>query len=298
VYQDFGASELDNSKRVRFRVFVPDNSVDPVQYNRGGAPNISQIRIIGDFQHHLNGTDWTVDDRFMLQSSTFTDPEDGRAKGILYELVTGALPDGFYQYKLHVTYRSGATRIVCDPCTKYGGVSNQNSAVVVGGPDMQMTLLKNPRPLDQLVIYELMPDDFTHFIGGNKAILTIVQEQLDYLQSLGISAVELMPWTQWPGEDYNWGYEPQGYFASTLRYVLSPTDPTEKYFLLKSLIAECHRRGIQVFMDGVFDHVTPSDVASAIGICGRTGVNAPSSAPLRRRRMERIWTSRMDASKT
>src|SRR5947209_1627400 len=61
---------------------------------------------------------------------------DQKAKGWLYKLVTPPLPEGFYQYKLHLTYASGQTRIVCDPCTRYGGATDQNSAFVIGGPKM------------------------------------------------------------------------------------------------------------------------------------------------------------------
>src|SRR5262249_42765777 len=155
---------------------------------------------------------------------------------------------------------SGNTRVVCDPCTRYGGVSDQNSGVAVGGPKMPVVpLLANPRALDQLILYELMIDDFTATIAGNKARLEVVKGRLDHLGRLGVTGVQFMPWAQWPGEGYNWGYEPQGYFAVAFRYVRHPTDPAAKLYLLKSLIAECHRRGLAVLLDGVFDHVTGAD---------------------------------------
>jgi len=43
--------------------------------------------------------------------------------------------------------------------------------------------------------------------------MAAVLEKLDYLQGLGVNAIEFMPWTQWPGTGYNWGYEPQDFFA-------------------------------------------------------------------------------------
>jgi pullulanase/glycogen debranching enzyme len=76
-----------------------------------------------------------------------------------------------------------------------------------------------------------------------------------------------MPWTPWPGAGYNWGYEPQGYFAAAFPYTLNPADPAEKLYLLKQLISECHKLKIHVFLDGVFDHVTPAEAHCGFGYC-------------------------------
>jgi pullulanase/glycogen debranching enzyme len=256
MYEQFGAREVGDTRTARFRLFIPDNTLDPNQYTSGGSPNIAAVHVIGDFQSDLGKTDWTVDPVFELKKTKYTDPADGKTKGWLYELVTEALPEGFYQYKFHITYLSGGKRVVCDPCTRYGGATNQNSAVVIGGPKMDVPRLASPRPLDQLVLYELMIDDFTASILGNKARLAVVRDRIDYLADLGVTAVGFMPWTQWPGEQYNWGYEPQDYFAVAFRYTLNPADETEKLFLLKEVIARCHERGIHVFLDGVFNQVS------------------------------------------
>jgi len=110
-----------------------------------------------------------------------------------------------------------------------------------------------------------MIDDFTVQYRGNRAPLDAVLDKLDYLQTLGVNAIEFMPWTQWAGTDYNWGYEPQDYFAVANPYTLNPANDAEKLFLLKNLVSECHRRGIHVIMDGVFDHVTNLDAANGFG---------------------------------
>jgi pullulanase len=258
MYQDFGAYEVGNSKRVRFQLFIPDNTLDPSQYERGKLPEIQHLHVIGDFQSKFGKKDWELDHQFALDKSQFTDPEDGKTKGWLYELTTAPLPDGFFQYKFHVTYANGNTRTICDPCTRYGGFSHQNSGFVIGGPEMKTDPLSNPKPLNELVLYELMIDDFTATIRGNKAPIAVVgeKENLDYLQKLGVNAIQFMPWTQWPGERYNWGYEPQGFFAVAYPYTLNPIDPTEKLFMLKRLISDCHKRRIHVIFDAVFDHVT------------------------------------------
>jgi pullulanase len=74
-----------------------------------------------------------------------------------------------------------------------------------------------------------------------------------------------MPWTQWPGDAYNWGYEPVSFFSVAYRYTLNPINQAEKLYLLKRLISTCHARGIQVFLDGVFDHVTAADAQRGFG---------------------------------
>ena len=265
MYQLFGACEIDDTRTARFRLFIPDNTLDPGQYTSGKSPNITAVHVVGDFQSNLGKTNWSVDPLFEMKKSKFTDPEDGKTKGWLYELVTGVLPEGFYQYKFHISYVTKQPRWVCDPCTRYAGATDQNSAFVIGGPKMDVARLASPKPLEQLVLYELMIDDFSATILGNKARLDIVRDKLDYLADLGITAIQFMPWTQWSGENYDWGYTPQDYFGVAFRYTLNPVDETEKLYLLKQVISECHARGIHVFLDGVFDHVTDTGSENGFG---------------------------------
>jgi glycosidase len=265
MYEQFGAAEVGNTGQVRFRVFIPDAGLDPGQYQRGQASTIQTIEVFGDFQSALGGVDWAKEPAFTLARSQFVDPADGRAKGWLYELTTGPLPEGFYQYKLWVTFASGAERKVCDPCTRYGGADSQNSAFVIGGPKRDTAPLANPSPPAELVIYELMIDDFTAGFRAGRAPLAAVVDKLGDLQALGVNAVEFMPWTQWPGANYDWGYTPQGYFAVAYPYTLNPADDAEKLFLLKTLVSRCHELGLHVIFDGVFDHVTDAGVASGFG---------------------------------
>ncbi len=265
MYQSFGAREIDDTKCTCFRLFIPDKELDPRQYVRGGSPNIATIHAIGDFQEQLDSTNWLPDQKFKLIKSQFTDPEDGITKGWLYEFKTDVLRDGFYQYKFHITYQSGNTRIICDPCTRYGGMSDQNSGFVIGGPKMQTLPLAHPRPLEELVLYEIMVDDFSANIRGNKAPLAAVRDQMGYLKQLGITGIQFMPLCQWVGDGYSWGYEPQDYFAVAFRYTLNPADPTEKLYMLKRLVSDCHDSGISVLFDGVFDHVASSDSHTGFG---------------------------------
>ena len=95
---------------------------------------------------------------------------------------------------------------------------------------------------NNLVIYELWVYDYT----ANRT-LKGVRERLDYLQQLGVNAIELMPICEFDG-NYNWGYSPNHYFAPDRAYG-SEND-------IKSFIDECHQRGMAVILDMVFNHAT------------------------------------------
>src|SRR5205823_13269696 len=92
--------------------------------------------------------------------------------------------------------------------------------------------------LRDLIVYELMIDDFTDEYRGARAPLDAVRDKLDYLaQALGINAILFMPWTAWPGDGCNWGYNPYQYFSVEYRYANAVNEPAEKLSWLKRLIA-------------------------------------------------------------
>ncbi len=250
MYQEFGVSVDKTTNRVTFRLFLPDNQVDPGQYTRGGSPKIEEIRIRGDFQQLLGGVDWALADAPAMS-------REPHPNGWLWTCTLDTtLPEGYYEYKYFVTFENGTSRWCTDPCTKYGGSGgDENSAFVVGGRRVDVAPIGQRRPAQDLIIYEMMIDDFTAAYRGDRAPLDAVHDRLDYLQALGINAVEFMPWTAWPGDDFSWGYDPFQFFAVEYRYVHDEREPADKIFRLKTLINELHARGIQVIMDGVFNHV-------------------------------------------
>ena len=71
--------------------------------------------------------------------------------------------------------------------------------------------------------------------------------KLDYLEGLGINAIELMPVQEFDGND-SWGYNPCFFFAMDKAY-----GTKEMY---KRFIDECHNRGIAVLFDVVYNHAT------------------------------------------
>lgn len=97
---------------------------------------------------------------------------------------------------------------------------------------------------DQLVIYEMLVQDFAK-PGEETGNFQSVIDQLDYLQDLGVNAIEIMPVQSCPME-IGWGYNCRHYFALRDSYG-RPED-------FKRLIDECHGRGIQVILDMVLNH--------------------------------------------
>ena len=96
------------------------------------------------------------------------------------------------------------------------------------------------RPWHEAVIYELHVGAFGGFDGVRKELLR--------LAALGITAVELMPINDFPG-NRNWGYDGVLPYAPDTAY----GSPDE----LKSLIDAAHDRGLMIFLDVVYNHFGP-----------------------------------------
>ena len=229
---------------VQFRVFLP----------AGPDPQISSITVAGDFQAELGGHAWDFGNGLSLV------PDTGDPRGQFWTATTEPLPKGFYQYKYLVTFTDGSVRYVTDPCARYGGTAQQNSAVVVGGNRLHDSPIQpvagGRLPLADLVIYELMIDDFTAQDRGDRAPLDVVRDRLDDLVGLGFNAILFMPWTAWLNRNFDWGYAPFQYFAVESRYADEADHPEDKLIWLRELVNACHARGIHVIMDGVYNHVS------------------------------------------
>ncbi len=193
------------------------------------APYNKRAAIRGDF------TDWQ--DRELEKS------DDG------YFRATLDLADGDYEYKFCVesnsSWQLGEWICVTDPmATHINELNNDNAIVHVRDGQIELDQYEwrhdmDPLPADvELVIYELHVKDF----GGN---FKGVVDRLDYLSNLNISAIELMPVSEFPG-DTSWGYNPRHFYAVESAYGESAD--------LKNLIDECHGRGIRVIMDLVANH--------------------------------------------
>jgi len=98
-------------------------------------------------------------------------------------------------------------------------------------------------PIAETIIYELHVGTFTE-AGTFEAIIP----QLKQLKELGINAIEIMPVAQFPG-DRNWGYD------GVYPYAVQNSYGGPEGF--KKLIDACHKQGISVILDVVFNHLGP-----------------------------------------
>jgi maltooligosyltrehalose trehalohydrolase len=97
--------------------------------------------------------------------------------------------------------------------------------------------------LQDYIFYELHTGTFTP--AGTFAEIV---SKLDYLRELGITAIELMPVAEFPGRR-NWGYDGVDLYAPHSAY----GGPEE----LKKLVNACHRAGLAVVLDVVYNHLGP-----------------------------------------
>ena len=134
-------------------------------------------------------------------------------------------------YSENLTYPDGAIGQVSAFTIAGDGYTWQNDVVEI-------------KDKGDLIIYELLLRDFT--TSGD---IAGALERLDYIESLGVNAIELMPVQEFDGND-SWGYNPAFYFALDKAYGTS-TD-------YKSFVDECHARGIAVILDVVYNHSSGS----------------------------------------
>jgi 1,4-alpha-glucan branching enzyme len=103
-----------------------------------------------------------------------------------------------------------------------------------------------PKRLEDAVIYELHIDGLG--VGRDPADRGRLQdaiELLPHLRDLGVNCVELLPFSEYEGW-VNWGYATSHYLA--LEYAGGGRDQ------FKHFVRECHRHGIAVLMDVVYNH--------------------------------------------
>ncbi|MEA5593553.1 malto-oligosyltrehalose trehalohydrolase [Rivularia sp. UHCC 0363] len=98
-------------------------------------------------------------------------------------------------------------------------------------------------PLEQMVIYELHVGTFTEE-GTFESIIPRLSE----LRELGVNTIEIMPVAQFPG-NRNWGYD--GVFPYAVQNSYGGVDG------LKKLVDACHKIGMAVVLDVVYNHLGP-----------------------------------------
>lgn len=116
----------------------------------------------------------------------------------------------------------------------------------------------------QSVIYEMHVGGFTKnpnsgVSARRRGTYAGLIEKIPYLQSLGITAVELLPVQQFDEQDATpprqnyWGYSPVAFFAPHNGYA-SRKDPLGAVDEFRDMVKALHRAGIEVILDVVFNH--------------------------------------------
>ena len=128
-------------------------------------------------------------------------------------------------------------------------------------------------PAAETIIYELHVRGFSRHPSSNVAApgtFAAVAEKVSYLQELGITAVELLPVTEWDETDNKflkpetgepllnyWGYNPLSFFALRSGLASRPDEAVNEF---KAMVRSLHRAGIEVILDLVFNHTGESDL--------------------------------------
>ena len=225
-------------------------SVTLCTYAASKTQSAKRVFLLGDM------TDWKLKEDYQLY-------KDGN---YFWITLTGLIPGQEYRFQYAVERADGVKKQISDlysekvlhPDDQYepkkvdpdlldypSGADGYVTVIQPGKPAFEWSdaTLNFQRPnKNNLVIYELWIYDYTE---GRS--LKGLMKRLDYIQNLGVNAVELMPICEFDG-NYNWGYSPNHYFAPDKAY------GTEEMY--KTFIDECHKRGMAVIIDMVFNHAT------------------------------------------
>ena len=155
---------------------------------------------------------------------------------------SGFLPDagaGMW-YRLRLDDQT----LVADPASRFqlAGVHGPSMVVDPAAFAWEVEEWQVP-PFRDWVLYELHVGTFTH-----EGTFAAVIARLPYLKDLGVTAIELMPIAQFPGER-NWGYD--GVFPYAAQNSYGGPDG------LRRLVDAAHQEGIAVILDVVYNHLGP-----------------------------------------
>ena len=120
-------------------------------------------------------------------------------------------------------------------------------------------------PFDDVVLYEMHVRGYTklhpavpeHLRGTYGGL--VVPEVIDYIKSLGVTSVELLPIHSFINDSHllekgltnYWGYNSIGFFAPDTRYAYESEQTLREF---KEMVARFHEAGLEVILDVVYNH--------------------------------------------
>ena len=210
------------------------------------APGKKSVVLLGDFNEYAPSNKYMMKRDGDYFWTTVSGLEEGVEYGYQY-LVDGTIKIGDpYSTKILDPWNDKWIDASVYPNLKAYPAEYTSDIVSVfelNPTEFTWTATSYERPAENsLAIYELLIRDFTE-----EGSINAVTAKLDYLETLGVNAIELMPIQEFDGND-SWGYNPCFFFAADKAY------GTEEAY--KRFIDECHKRGIAVILDVVFNHAT------------------------------------------
>ena len=158
-------------------------------------------------------------------------------RGVFAGDVDGVRPGDLYRIRL------GDTADRPDPASRHQPEGTHGPSRVVDPAFAWTDGAWTGLPLERLVIYEIHVGAFTPEGTFDAAI-----GRLDALAELGVTAVEVMPVSQYPG-DRGWGYDGTFPYAAQNSY----GGPEA----MKRFVDAAHARGLAVLLDVVYNHFGP-----------------------------------------
>jgi maltooligosyltrehalose trehalohydrolase len=155
----------------------------------------------------------------------------------VYEVVAPARAGDDYRFVLE-------GQALSDPCSRFQPEGLRGPSRVLA--PRSGTPLGQPRPLSDLVIYELHVGTFS----GEGTFAGAIAH-LRELAELGIGAIEIMPVAEFPGR-HGWGYD--GVYLSAAQSSYGGPGG------LLELVSAAHAEGLAVILDVVYNHVGASGV--------------------------------------
>lgn len=195
--------------------------------------------------------------------------------GIFTVSLKGNYDEYFYNYIVEDKYE------VTDPYAVSASINSMYSAVIDLGDTNPEGFKESKHPdikENEAIIYELSVKNYTadqssgvynrgKFLGLAEAGTRYkdVKTGLDNIKELGVTHVQVLPIYDFISVDedhsrffhddnYNWGYDPELYFAPEGSYSTNPLNPKSRVREAKEMVKAFHDRGIGVIMDVVFNH--------------------------------------------